>query len=164
MKTGLIDHAGFFNFMLGATLLLIIRRIRPLNRLLQLVQVFEHECTHVLVSKLFGGRFIAMKVSPTGGAAYTTRDNILIRLAPYFLPLFSIGILLSAQLLDQEYKVLGLIAAGFLYGNFVANAFPQMSAQTDIRRSGGRFLAYSIIVPAHTLIVLIVGLLINKAF
>jgi hypothetical protein len=164
MKTHLINYTGFLNFMIGVSFLYLMRRIRPLNRLFQLVQVFEHECTHVLVSKLFGGRFIAMKLSATGGVAYTTRDNILIRLSPYFFPVFSIAVLLSAQLLNPAYKDLGLIASGFFYGNFAANAFSQMWSQTDIRRSGGRFLAYSIIVPFHTLIVLTVGLLIKKLF
>ncbi|MBI07806.1 MAG: hypothetical protein CMI30_00480 [Opitutae bacterium] len=56
------------------------------------VYVFGHEFTHAIWTWLCGGRVKGMKISSNGGHVLVTKDNFLITLAPYFFPLYALGI------------------------------------------------------------------------
>jgi hypothetical protein len=51
--------------------------------------VLGHELTHILFILLCGGRIGDWKVSTEGGYVTTDKSNILIALAPYFVPLWA---------------------------------------------------------------------------
>lgn len=56
--------------------------------------VLGHELTHVLWTWLFGGRVRRFKVTSTGGHVLVTRSNFLVALAPYFFPIYAVGVIL----------------------------------------------------------------------
>jgi hypothetical protein len=78
-------------FLGGMGLYLVVHLFfwRPIT-----AHVFEHEFTHVVWTWLFGGKVKRFQVSREGGNVLVTKSNILIRLAPYFFPLYAIAIIL----------------------------------------------------------------------
>jgi hypothetical protein len=57
------------------------------------VYVFGHEFTHALAAMSCGGRVKGMKVTAGGGHVLVTKDNFFITLAPYFVPIYTGGII-----------------------------------------------------------------------
>jgi hypothetical protein len=57
-----------------------------------LLYVFGHELTHVLWAWLMGSRVKRFKATARGGHVVVTRSNFLITLAPYFFPLYALGV------------------------------------------------------------------------
>lgn len=74
-------------FALGALLWLItfFGLPRPV-----LLYVFGHELTHAVWVWLMGGRVSEFKVRLSGGHILTNKSNVLIALAPYFYPIYSV--------------------------------------------------------------------------
>jgi hypothetical protein len=52
--------------------------------------VLSHELMHAIATLISGGRIRSIKVSSKGGSVATTKNNIFIALSPYFLPLYTI--------------------------------------------------------------------------
>jgi hypothetical protein len=52
--------------------------------------VFAHEFTHVIATRLSGGKVHAMHVSEEGGYIETDKTNVLITLSPYLVPLYTV--------------------------------------------------------------------------
>ena len=57
------------------------------------IYVFGHEFTHAAATMAFGGRVTGLKVTSDGGHVLITKDNFIITLAPYFIPLYSSAVL-----------------------------------------------------------------------
>lgn len=57
--------------------------------------VLAHELTHALWGLAMGARIKHMKVSRAGGSVTLTKSNVLITLAPYFFPLYTILIVIA---------------------------------------------------------------------
>jgi hypothetical protein len=51
--------------------------------------VFGHEYTHWAFIQLFRGEVVEVKVTAQGGYVLTDKSNLLISLAPYFIPFYS---------------------------------------------------------------------------
>lgn len=81
---------GFWFFSMGVIMWLIVffGLPRPL-----LLYVFGHELTHALWVWLLGGRVSAFRVRRDGGYIISDTNNVLISLAPYFFPLYSIAVM-----------------------------------------------------------------------
>jgi hypothetical protein len=58
------------------------------------IYVFGHELTHALSTWLCGGRVQRFRVTPEGGQVVVSKTNFLIALAPYFVPLYAIAVVL----------------------------------------------------------------------
>jgi hypothetical protein len=56
--------------------------------------VLAHECTHALWGLLMGAKVSRMKVGERGGSVTLSKSNILITLAPYFFPFYTVITLL----------------------------------------------------------------------
>ena len=56
--------------------------------------VFGHELTHAITGLLSGAQIKKIKVSKGGGSVTLTKDNILISLSPYFIPFYSLIIII----------------------------------------------------------------------
>ena len=65
--------------------------------------VLGHELTHCLFITLFGGKIHKIHVTSKGGFVDTDKTNLLIDLSPYFLPFWTMVLLLP-------YLILGLAA------------------------------------------------------
>ena len=56
------------------------------------VYVFGHELTHALWTWACGGSVKRFKATSEGGHVVVTKTNFLIALAPYFFPLYAVGV------------------------------------------------------------------------
>lgn len=112
-----------------------------------LLYVFGHELTHAIWTWLFGGRVKRFKATSKGGRVVVTKTNFLIALAPYFFPIYALGVILvfaAGNLVwgwrgDSPYFHLLLGAA---YGFHVTLTWHVLKArQTDITDHGFFFSA-----------------------
>ena len=58
--------------------------------------VLGHELTHAVVGLAFGARVSNLKVGEKGGSVQLTKSNVWITLAPYFLPFWTMVVVLLA--------------------------------------------------------------------
>ncbi|MBO4288192.1 MAG: hypothetical protein J5985_08535 [Kiritimatiellae bacterium] len=58
------------------------------------VYVFGHEMTHAVFGWLFFAKVSNLRVTTRGGSVMLSKDNILITLAPYFFPFYTMLLLL----------------------------------------------------------------------
>jgi len=58
--------------------------------------VLGHELTHAAWAILFGARVGALKVRENGGSVELSKSNLLITLAPYFFPFYTVLVFLAA--------------------------------------------------------------------
>jgi hypothetical protein len=78
-------------FLGGAACWVVIHLLLPKP---MLVYVFGHELTHALWAWLFGARVKRFKATANGGHVVLTKTNFVIALAPYFFPLYAVGVVL----------------------------------------------------------------------
>ena len=78
-------------FWLGIIIYFIFQAIffKPMR-----TYVFGHELTHALTGLLSGARIKKFKVSKNSGSVSLTKDNIFITLSPYFIPIYSLFIII----------------------------------------------------------------------
>lgn len=81
----------FWFFALGALLwfLAFLALPRPMR-----LYIFGHELTHALTVWLMGGRVEQFRVSAEGGHVLTNKVNTWIALSPYFVPLYSVLVMI----------------------------------------------------------------------
>jgi hypothetical protein len=58
------------------------------------IYVFGHELTHALSVWLLGGKVKRFKATAKGGHVVVTRTNFFVALAPYFVPIYALGVAL----------------------------------------------------------------------
>ena len=112
--------------------------------------VLAHELTHALWGYLTGVKVGRVKVSRSGGSVQLSENNIVITLAPYFFPLYTVILILLYYTLSifydtSGYELLWLTLVGFTWGfhiTFTIDALLQR--QSDISEYG-RLLSYSLI-------------------
>jgi len=73
----------------GVACWLVIYLLLPKPRRLY---ILGHELTHALWTWLFGGRVKRWRISGRGGHVLTNRSNFLVVLAPYFFPVYALGV------------------------------------------------------------------------
>ncbi|MBQ9727781.1 MAG: hypothetical protein IJV65_09795 [Kiritimatiellae bacterium] len=114
--------------------------------------VAVHEATHALVGLLFGARVSRMRIGEESGSVDVSRSNAAILLAPYFLPLPAVAVLLVFGLgcavaplrgtaAGAVFAVLAGLAWGFHFC-FTLNALLQ--PQTDLDAYGFFFSCVSL--------------------
>jgi len=112
--------------------------------------VLGHELTHALWALGMGGRVGKLKVSSRGGSVMLSKTNILITLAPYFFPLYTVAVILLHGILSlfidpSVYEVFWLALVGLTWSFHVTFTISMLSRrQTDIQPYG-RLLGYSFI-------------------
>ena len=80
----------FFRFLIGAGITIAYLLFAKVTDALLLLYVLGHEMTHAMFVYLCGGRISDLRFSANGGYIMTNKSNILIALAPYFVPFWSI--------------------------------------------------------------------------
>ena len=78
---------------LGLFLAMWLMRFRPVK-----TYVFAHEMTHAIVGLFFGARPSNLKVTMKGGSVQLTKSNVWITLAPYFIPFYTVLLVLVAAI------------------------------------------------------------------
>jgi hypothetical protein len=90
-------HAGhlppaFWGLVLGFLLWIFLFFSLPLP---MRTYVLGHELTHALWAWLLGAEVSSLRVSGKGGSVKVSKSNVLITLAPYFFPFYTICVLLA---------------------------------------------------------------------
>jgi hypothetical protein len=108
--------------------------------------LWGHEFSHLVLAKLFFRRVHQFHISSkTGGKVVLDQTNVMIDLAPYIFPLYSVGACIVAMVLRHAapwVEDIYLALASFLFTMhllFSAEGF--LTGQPDLRRSGRIFSA-----------------------
>jgi len=136
-----------FMFLLGIVMAGICK-VPLLNNWMSFLHTLQHEMVHLISAGIIGGRPVSMEVVVgKGGTACSSRDNIVVRLSPYVIPLFTAIFLGLAGLFKNDYRFIAVFLAGFFYANFLAKTFCSLkSSQPDVEKSGGTIIALPIIL------------------
>lgn len=148
----------FWFFSLGLVMWLIIYfgLPRPL-----VVYVFGHELTHALMVRIMGGDVSEFRVSRDGGHIISSKINTWIALAPYFVPIYSVIVIMLYGAITLAYDLgeYQAVAAGILYGlvgltwgfhaTFTLSMIPK--GQSDLAY-GGTFFSLSVIYLMNLLV------------
>jgi len=114
------------------------------------VYILGHELTHALWAVLFGGKAKNLKVKASGGSVNVTKSNVIITLAPYFFPFYTmllIGALLVVRFFvtPLPYPLAWLFFVGFTWSfHFTFTIQSLWTHQPDIYEYG-RLFSYSLI-------------------
>ena len=92
LRGELQDTSAFRWFSVGAVFWLAL--FGPLRNAAMIVYVFGHEWTHMLTAKLFRAQIYDWSVTTDGGWVDTDRSNTLISLSPYFVPIYTLVVIL----------------------------------------------------------------------
>jgi hypothetical protein len=145
-----MTQRGVIIFLAGTMFFLIIVRMFMGFEALSFISTLEHELVHGIVSVICGGSFKEMKVTAgNGGFAQVTKSNFLVKIAPYCLPLFCIASLCLIPFLQHNARIVGIIVAGLAYGSYLRGNFPNIGSQPDIKNSGGKLVAYPVILASN---------------
>lgn len=112
--------------------------------------ILGHELTHALWAIAFGGKAKNLKVNASGGSVNVTKSNVVITLAPYFFPFYTM-ILIAALLVVRlvvtplPYPLAWLFFVGFTWAfHFTFTLQSLWTTQPDIQEYG-RLFSYSLI-------------------
>lgn len=152
-------------FLLGIGGYLVIHAIfyKPIY-----LYVLGHELTHALSSLLCGGRVKSINVSSQGGRVLTTKSNLIITLAPYLIPIYTVILLLMylglSLVIDvQNYLYLFIFLIGFsLAFHVVLTVDCLKKKQPDILKSGTPFSLFLIYIVNICVIVFILGFIFSE--
>ena len=120
-----------------------------------------HEAIHVLATWLCGGHITSFSVSRWGGNVSTSKTNFFIELSPYFVPIYTIALILIGPLIRNKLVNVHILACyifslGFTLGmHFIMTAEALKLRQTDIMKSGYPF-SFMIIYIGNLLIVFLI--------
>jgi len=122
-----------------------------------------HEIVHVLATWLCGGKVLSFQVSHAGGNVTTTKTNLFIRLAPYFVPIHMIFLFLLYMLVSKFYNIsrftnefIFLIGFTMSFHIFMTIEVMKMR-QPDITKTGYFFSVLFIYVANIFVAVLVLG-------
>lgn len=139
---GLLRDWKFLCLALGFVLWLVLYLVLPPPRR---VYVFGHELTHALVAWMTGAKVRRFRAGAKGGHVALDRTNFLIALAPYFLPIYAVIVIVLFRLGDVIFdwsRYLGgfYIALGLAYGFHVTLTISTLlTTQSDVTRNGWLF-------------------------
>ena len=112
--------------------------------------VVAHELTHALWGLFCGARVSNVSVSSRGGSVRLSKSNMLITLAPYFFPLYTILVILLRLAVGRfvtpaPYPLVWLFFVGLTWGFHVTFTVQSMLiTQPDIQEYG-RLFSYTVI-------------------
>ena len=107
--------------------------------------ILAHELTHALWASVMGAEVLDFKVKADHGSVTISESNVLITLAPYFFPLYTVLVLVLYEVLGlfvdvQRYSLLWLGLVGLTWGfHFTFTLQTLMQRQTDIQAYGHVF-------------------------
>jgi hypothetical protein len=131
---------------LGCYLIFQVVFFRPIR-----TYIFGHELTHAIVGLLSGARLKSFKVSSSGGSVVLSKTNVLIALAPYFIPLYALIIIFVYWAAGRFWPVANLypyflFAAGFSLSFHLSLTWYALSqGQSDLEAFGVFFSAMLIL-------------------
>jgi len=131
-----------FSFLVGCLVWMLVWIFLPMP---VRTYVLAHELTHALWGMLFGSRIRDLRVHAQGGSVKLTKTNVLITLAPYFFPFYTLLVILirwiAVSLFDfRDYPLVWLFAIGLTWMFHVTFTLQSLSMrQPDIEEYGTCF-------------------------
>ncbi len=107
--------------------------------------IIAHELTHALWATVMGADVFNMKINEDHGSVTISENNLLITLAPYFFPLYTVLVIIFYYICSiffdvQQYNMLWLGLVGLTWGfHFTFTIATLMQRQTDIQMYGHLF-------------------------
>lgn len=126
--------------------------------------VFAHELTHAIVAILNGIRVKKISVNKNNGYVTLSRDNLVISLAPYFIPFYALILswiyLIAGGFIDlSKYRIIFVSLIGFFSSFHIVNAIEITffgPLQSDLKKAGGRIFSFSIIILLNCLALILI--------
>lgn len=126
-------------------------------RKIAFLEIFEHELGHALVGLLFFRDIQKFEVHPGGGSVELVGGNSLIRLAPYYLPVFTIPLLIIKPLVSPSIRDVANFLIGFTLAFHYTSLLKEFNLrQEDIKETG---LVFSLCVTCIMNIIVLVIIL-----
>ena len=126
--------------------------------------VLGHEAVHAVAAWLCGGKVSSFRVGKEGGRVTTDKSNLFISLSPYFVPLYTILVLIVYFIVSASYDVRSqtfMYLIGFTIAFHVVSTVEAIKIhQPDIIKSGALFS----IILVYILNVFVVSLLFGVLF
>ena len=122
--------------------------------------VVGHELTHWLVAKLFRRKTTGLRIGKGQGSVRVERPNMLIVLAPYFFPLYTliwIIVVKSLEILVKEDRI-GFVlysGVGFTYAYHVVMTILALSKKQNDLRLYGHFFSLCLILTINSFILFV---------
>jgi hypothetical protein len=118
--------------------------------------VLAHELTHALWAKLMGKKVLGMNIGSESGAVVVSESNVLIALAPYFFPLYTVIVILAyygmACFIDLDPWLLPWLAmVGATWSFHVTFTISTLMARQSDIVVCGRLFSYSFIYLVNVL-------------
>ncbi len=131
--------SALLQFLLGAGvwLAIFVFLSRPMRS-----YVLAHELSHALASWLSGGTASQLRVGKDGGSVHVSKSGILVQLAPYFVPFYTLVVLIVgagvALFIDPaEWWVSYAFLLGFSWSFHISFTLYALSGhQSDLDESG----------------------------
>ncbi len=126
-----------------------------------------HEAIHVLATWLCGGHITSFNVSRWGGNVSTSKSNFFIELSPYFIPIYTIALILMAPLIKNKLVNIHILSLyifslGLTLGmHLIMTAEVLKLKQADIIKSGYPF-SLMIIYIGNLLVVFLILSLVTR--
>lgn len=126
-----------------------------------------HESIHALATWLCGGHITSFSISGSGGSVTTSKTNFFIELSPYFIPTYTVILILIApliknKLVENNWFPFYIFALGFTLGmHLIMTADSLKIKQPDVLKSGFLF-SYLFIYVGNLIIVFLIFSLLMK--
>jgi hypothetical protein len=153
------DAALPFWLGLGSYFVFQIIFFKPLR-----TYVFGHELTHALAGLLSGAKLKSFSVGKNGGSVVLDKTNLVVVLAPYFVPLYALLIFACWWLAGffwqmRPYQSWLLFLIGFTLSFHIAlTVYALMQGQSDLKHFGPFFSGVVIVLVNCVVVVLLLKL------
>lgn len=112
--------------------------------------VMAHELTHALWGLLFGARVRNLRVTSKGGSVCLSKTNLLITLAPYFFPFYTVIVILIHWLVGfliqpVPFPLAWLLLVGFTWGFHLCFTVQSLLVRQPDIHEYGRLFSYTVI-------------------
>ena len=112
--------------------------------------VLAHELSHALWGAVMGARVVRMNVAKRSGSVTLTKTNVLITLAPYFFPLYTVIVVALYYLLMPfadvaRWQAWWLGSVGFTWSFHLTFTLSTLSHEQSDIEAHGRIFSYAMI-------------------
>ena len=113
--------------------------------------VLGHELTHALWGVVLGAKLTQIKVGKKGGQVTLTRSNVLITLAPYFFPFYTVLVVVAFEICSiffdpGPYTPFWMALIGFTWGFHFTFTFSTLATHQSDIETYGRLFSYTLIL------------------
>lgn len=112
------------------------------------VYVFGHELTHAFAAVLCGCRIRDIRIGSNSGYVKLTKCNAFVALAPYFIPIYTVGVGILYCALElfwdiSAYRLVFVFLAGFCTAFHFIQTFKTLfeAEQPDLKLAGGKIFS-----------------------